>query len=265
MIERDIFKNISPLDHRYFLANRETMEKLSLYLSEEAAIRYSIRVETALLKAHIDFHCGGDPVLKEKLESLHERITPEEVYLEEEKTQHNIRALVNVMNKYVPENVRHFIHLGATSVDILDTANALRVKEVIQNVILPVLLDIETHLIRIAEKEAGTPQVGRTHGQFAVPITFGFALSEYISRLGKSIIQIWDKAGDVRGKCAGAVGAYNSTSMLVEDPEAFEKTFLSYLGLKAFGALNTDGGARIHSPGTGGSQHCLRDSRELGG
>lgn len=233
MTERDIFKNISPLDHRYYLANKETFEKLSLYLSEEAAIRYSIRVEAALLKAHIDFHCDADAALKEQLESLETAISPEAVYREEEKTQHNIRALVNVIKMHVPEEVRHFVHLGATSVDILDTANALRVKEVIQNVILPVLLETETHLIRIAAEEAGTPQVGRTHGQFAVPITFGFALSEYISRLGKSVLYIWDKAQDVRGKCAGAVGAYNSTSMLVEDPEAFEKRFLSYLGLEA--------------------------------
>jgi len=233
MISRDIFQNISPLDHRYFLANRDLFEKLSEYLSEAAAIGYTIRVEAALLKAHIDFHLNGNGSLKAQLDSIATSVTPEEVYREEEKTQHNIRALVNVMKQHVPEEIRHFVHLGATSVDILDTANALRVKEVFLNIILPTLGDTMTHLLAIAAKEAGTPQVGRTHGQHAVPITFGFALSEYISRLGKSILQIYEKVQDVRGKCAGAVGAYNSTSMLVDDPEAFESRFLSYLGLKA--------------------------------
>jgi adenylosuccinate lyase len=79
--------------------------------------------------------------------------------------------------------------------------------------------------------EAETPQIGRTHGQHAVPLTFGFSLAEYVARLGKSAVRMADKAAGLRGKLAGAVGAYNATSLLVKDPEGLEKEFLGKLGL----------------------------------
>jgi adenylosuccinate lyase len=52
-----------------------------------------------------------------------------------------------------------------------------------------------------------------------VPITFGFAMAEYVARLGKSILRIHAKAAGLRGKLAGAVGAYHATSLIVRDPE----------------------------------------------
>ncbi len=123
------------------------------------------------------------------------------------------------------------MHLGATSADILDTAAALRYRDAIEKVILPLLLDLEDELIRRAREEAETPQIGRTHGQHAVPLTFGFALAEYVSRLGKSISRIREKPAGLRGKLAGAVGAYNATSLLVKDPRELEREFLAGLGL----------------------------------
>ncbi|HUX12716.1 MAG TPA: lyase family protein, partial [Spirochaetia bacterium] len=159
-------------------------------------------------------------------------ITPTEVYAEEEKTQHNVRALVNVMKRKVPDNIRHFVHLGATSVDILDTAAALRVRCAMRQVILPLLIDLELELCRLTEENAKIVQVGRTHGQFAIPITFGFALAEYVSRLGKSILELSDRSGKLRGKLAGAVGAYNAMSVVSADPIALEREFLSLLDLQ---------------------------------
>ncbi len=123
------------------------------------------------------------------------------------------------------------MHLGATSVDILDTAASLRYRDVTRAVLLPLLADLEEALVRLARAEADTPQVGRTHGQHAVPITFGFAVAGYVSRLGKCILRIRDRAGDLRGKLSGAVGAYNAASLLVDDPEALEREFLAGLGL----------------------------------
>jgi adenylosuccinate lyase len=129
--------------------------------------------------------------------------------------------------------VRPFAHLGATSADILDTAACLRYRDAIQTVVLPLLIELEDELIRRVRDEAETPQIGRTHGQHAVPLTFGFALSEYVSRLGKSIIRIHEKAAGLRGKLAGAVGAYNATSLVAKDPRALEREFLAELGLEA--------------------------------
>lgn len=228
---RSIYKNISPLDHRYYLANRDLFEKLSLYLSEEATVKYLLKVEEALVLTHLSIKGLLTAEKEQQIKKATSSVDPSEVYKEEEKTQHNIRALVNVYMQHLPEDVRPYVHLGATSVDIMDTAAALRYKDVTKQVLLPLLIEVEEKLIEIAEKEAETAQVGRTHGQHAVPITFGFAMAEYVSRLGKSIKRISLLAEDLRGKFAGAVGAYNATSVLVKDPIALEKEIMDRLSL----------------------------------
>jgi len=213
METRNIFLNISPLDHRYSLSNPELFARLSGILGEEATVRYCAKVELALLKTLLRRVPSrpSEPGLEERLDALVAEITPDEVYAEEKKTQHNIRALVNVMKRHLPPEVRPLVHLGATSVDILDTAAALRYRDVIKEVVLPLLLDLEEELIARARDEAETPQIGRTHGQHAVPLTFGFAIAEYVSRLGKSIERVAETSRGLRGKLAGAVGAYNAT------------------------------------------------------
>jgi adenylosuccinate lyase len=236
METRGIFLNLSPLDHRYSVSNPELFGALSAILGEEASLRYCARVEVALLKALLPRMPGMEGSaagLAPLLDRAAADLDPEEVYAEERKTQHNVRALVNVLKRALPEQARPYVHLGATSVDILDTAAALRYRDAVKGVILPILMDLEEELIRRVREEAATPQIGRTHGQHAVPLTFGFALAEYVSRLGKSIQAIARLADGLRGKLAGAVGSYNATSLLVKDPQALEAEFLAGLGLQA--------------------------------
>lgn len=232
METRNIFENLSPLDHRYSLSEKEVYDKLALYISEAADIRSCAKAESALVKAHLSVRSQLTPQLERTLDDIAENIDPEEVYKEEEKTQHNIRALVNVMKRKVPTEIGPLVHLGATSVDILDTALSMRMRDVTQNVVLPELKALETALCTIADREAETPQVGRTHGQHAVPITFGWAMAEFVSRLGKSILRIEELSGQLKGKLAGPVGAYNGPSMIVKDPEDLERRCLAFLGLE---------------------------------
>jgi adenylosuccinate lyase len=235
MQTRPVFQNISPLDHRYSLSNPALFAALSGILGEEATVTYCTRVEMALLGALLRRlpAAGAAAASAEEIAAAAASITAEEVYAEEEKTRHNIRALVNVLKRKLPPKVAPFVHLGATSVDILDTAAALRFRDAALTVIIPLLVDLERELIRRTREEADTPQIGRTHGQHAVPLTFGFALAEYAARLGKSIERIEEKARGLRGKLAGAVGAYNATSLMVEDPRELEREVLADLGLEA--------------------------------
>jgi adenylosuccinate lyase len=99
-------------------------------------------------------------------------------------------------------------------------------------VVVPLLASVELELCRLAIDEADTPQVGRTHGQHAVPITFGFAIAEYASRLGESILRIHGLSHNLRGKLSGATGSYNALSMIYADPEDFETEFLAKLSLE---------------------------------
>ena len=232
MESRNIFENISCIDHRYSLSEAKAFEGLSKYISEEASVQSFAKCEAALVKAHLKVRGTLDDKKAAVLDQAAANIDPQEVYEEEEKTKHNIRALVNVLKKKLPADLGPLVHLGATSVDILDTALSCRMRDVTQNVVLPELKELEKNLCAIAEREAETPQVGRTHGQHAVPITFGWSIAEFVSRLGKSILRIEELSKQLKGKLAGPVGSYNGPSMIVKDPEELEKIYLDFLGLE---------------------------------
>jgi adenylosuccinate lyase len=239
---RPIFQNLSPIDHRYSISEAPLYQALVPWLSEESAVTANARAEIALVLAHLKVRGKPGPGpqeaglceagLRETLEKVVRNLDPAEVYAEEEKTRHNIRALVNVLKRKVPPDLAPLVHLGATSVDILDTSLSWRVRGVTGEVLLPELRRLEILLCDFAEQEAETAQVGRTHGQHAVPITLGFAMAEYVSRLGKSILEIEDRAARLKGKLAGAVGAYNAAAMIVKDPEELERLYLGELGLE---------------------------------
>ncbi len=233
METRNIFENISCIDHRYSLSEAEVFSGLSKYISEEASVRSCAKCEAALVKSHLKLRGKLTDEIAQTLDKVASEIDPAEVYAEEEKTKHNIRALVNVMKTKVSAEIGPLVHLGATSVDILDTALSCRMRDVTKNVVLPELKKLEKHLCAIADRDAEVPQVGRTHGQHAVPITFGWSIAEFVSRLGKSILRIEELSSQLVGKLAGPVGSYNGPSMIVKDPEELERVYVEFLGLSA--------------------------------
>lgn len=167
----------------------------------------------------------------EEIAAACEAVTFEEVHAEEEKTQHNVRALVNVIGRRVSPEARPFIHLGATSSDVWDTATALRLRDFTRKVLLPELLELERALIRLAREHRDTVQIGRTHGQHAVPVTFGFAIAQYVDRVGGRIVEIRRAADAQVGLLSGAVGAYNALSVIVGDPLALEREVMGRLDI----------------------------------
>jgi adenylosuccinate lyase len=230
-LERDIFSNLSPLDHRYYASNETLFNELGEYFSENAYIGYEMKVEAALVRVLAKRGICSRAVAEE-VGAACSQVVPEEVYLEEMITKHNIRALVNCIQRRVSTAAKPFVHFTATSVDIMDSATAMRFKEATEKVVLPKMLELETILISIARREKATLQVGRTHGQHAVPVTFGFAVAEYVSRFGFRIEQVKQTASNLRGKISGAVGAYNASSLFFDDPLEFEAEVLWELGLK---------------------------------
>lgn len=201
-------------------------------------VRICARVEAALLETHLELRGLSSPGRSAAIESAVSRISPDAVYAEEERTRHNIRALVNVFQRELSasgaaaEGLAPLVHLGATSADILDTARSIAVRDSVRDILLPLLAQVELELCRLSIEEAETPQVGRTHGQHAVPLSFGFAVSEYASRLGKCLERIDSLSLHLVGKLAGAVGSYNALSMSYRDPEEVERRFLARLGLE---------------------------------
>ncbi len=228
----NIFDSISPLDFRYYGRDKKIFEKLQPYLSESAFIKYASRVESALADVFAKYKICSQKVAHE-IKNACTQVNPEEVYVEEDKIKHNIRALVNTIRSKVGPKSRPFVHLTTTSYDIISTSDALRYKDFTNQILIPALLDLEATLINLALREKATLQIGRTHGQHAEPITFGFAIANYVSRFGNSIIKIKKTANNLRGKISGAVGAYNSSSLIFEDPIQFEEDVLAELELKS--------------------------------
>lgn len=228
---RDIFENINPFDHRYSY-NKEIFTELKEYLSEKANIKYQLEVELALIKGLKILGVCSEEIYNEVREAI-STITAEEAYIEEQKTKHNIRALVNLIQKKVSKKAKPYIHLTATSYDVVDTANTLRYKDVTKDVILVKLKEVIKQLSKLAEQEKDTIQIGRTHGQHAVPITFGYVLAGYVERLGLRYKEIEKKAELLKGKFSGACGTYNASSLFFDDPVEFENIIMDELGLKA--------------------------------
>jgi adenylosuccinate lyase len=215
----------SPTDFRY------GVEELKPFLSEEAYVKYKAKVEAALAKQLAKQGICSKAVANEIAKAC-EKVTAEEVYEEESRIKHDIRALANCIRNSVSKEAKPYVHLAATSYDIVDTANALRMKDAVRDVIIPDLVKLERALIEITLGHANTVQIGRTHGQHAEPITFGSYLAFYVSRLGKRILELDEKARRLVGKFAGAVGVYGPLSLMVKNPEKFERELLSGLGLE---------------------------------
>ena len=226
-----VFANISPLDHRYQVSDPELAAELRRYLSEDAFVRFQLEVEVALTEA-LAARGVCSPEVAAAVRHAAAQVSPAELYERERQTRHNVRALVNAIRDRLPEEARPYVHFTATSMDIMDTARALQYRAVTRGVLLPRLGALLRTWIALARREAETLQIGRTHGQHAVPITFGFAVAGYVARLGERMERIAAAAANLRGKMAGAVGAYNAASLFFPDPDAFEREVLARLGLE---------------------------------
>ncbi|MFW6156772.1 MAG: lyase family protein [Armatimonadota bacterium] len=225
----DRFDCVSPLDFRYY--DEKLRAIFDPYVTEAARVRSEAMVEAATTRVLARMGVCSDEVADE-VEVAAKAVTPQEVAEEEARIHHNIRALVNSMKTYVSAEAKPYIHFTLTSFDVIDTATAWRFKHAATEGLLPMLEELESILIDLARREADTLQVGRTHGQHGSPVTFGLTIAEYVSRLGGRIEAIRETAEDLRGKISGAVGAYNASSLMLDDPLEFERQVLAELGLK---------------------------------
>jgi adenylosuccinate lyase len=219
------YSSIDPLDGRYY------DPEVARYLSEASRITYQAHVEAALVRALAEANVCS-PEVAAQIEEAAAKVTAEAVAEEEKTTKHDVKALVNVIKSQLPDEAKPYVHFGATSYDIVATALSLQLRAAVNELVLPRLVVLEKTLLDLTKQYANTVQIGRTHGQHAVPVTFGFAMAEYVSRLGSSISSLKVLNSKLKGKFSGAVGAYNALSLFVDDPLEFEKKVLGYLDIE---------------------------------
>ena len=154
-------------------------------------------------------------------------VTKERVSEIEAETRHDIMALTKAMAEAAGE-AGWCIHLGATSNDIVDTAVALQLRDSI------VMLREQLCLLigvcaDVAERERDTVMLGRTHGQAAVPITFGLKAAVWLDELRRQLIRLDEATPRIAvGKFLGAVGTGAAQG---ENARELQRLILTHLGL----------------------------------
>jgi adenylosuccinate lyase len=157
-------------------------------------------------------------------------------------TRHDIRAWVRIAQELLPEPLQRWLHMPNTSYDPLDTARAVQFTRAHREVIQPMARQLMLALADLVDEFADQVQIGRTHGQHAIPITVGFWLATILNRIYETYCHANRFAEQLVGKISGAVGAYNAQVALGIAERCGRKSFeyrvLEKLGLQA-GAIST--------------------------
>ncbi|MFH1328523.1 MAG: adenylosuccinate lyase [Candidatus Bathyarchaeota archaeon] len=146
----------------------------------------------------------------------------------EDRIQHDIMAMVEALAEVCGES-GGYVHLGATSNDINDTATALQFKDAF-SVIIPKLVNLERTLMDKTEKYKKTLMIGRTHGQHALPITLGLKFAVWMMEISRHIERLMQcRERTLVGKFTGAVG---TQAGMGKKGVIVQKLVMKKLGLK---------------------------------
>ena len=214
--------HLCPLDYRY---GDQSFKRI---WSDVGRHERQLEVERALVWAHREL----GRVSNEDYEIVASISNPDNVTIErvaeiEAETRHDIMALTKAMAEAAGE-AGWCIHLGATSNDIVDTAVALQLRDSII-LLRAALCDLIAVTANLAEKERDTVMLGRTHGQAAVPITFGLKVAVWLDELRRHLIRLEEATPRIAvGKFLGAVGTGAAQG---EHARELQHLILTHLGL----------------------------------
>ena len=203
---------------------RYTRPEIGRIWSEENRFRTWLAVELAATQTLAE--AGLVPKKAAKIIRERADFRIERIHEIEAEVRHDVIAFTTAVAEMVGPEARWF-HYGLTSNDVVDTAQALLIKQA-STLIAQDLGQLADVLERRAWEFKDTPMVGRTHGVHAEPITFGFKLANWYSETRRNITRFAAAAEDLRvGKFSGAVGIFAHLT-----PE-LEERICARLGLKA--------------------------------
>ncbi len=206
---------ISPIDGRY----RSKTDSLSAYFSEEALIKYRVRVEIeyfiALCELSLPQLSEFDTSKFDALRKIYTNFTTsdaKEIKEIEKTTNHDVKAVEYFIKKAF-DNLglspfKEFIHFGLTSQDINNTAIPLSIKEAMNEVYVPQYQKLLDKLSALSIEWSNIPMLARTHGQPASPTRLGKEIMVYVVRLKEQFNLLNDIPS--AAKFGGATGNYNA-------------------------------------------------------
>jgi adenylosuccinate lyase len=206
---------ISPIDGRY----RNKTVSLAPFFSEEALIRYRVRVEIeyfiALCELPLPQLTGVNSSLFDSLRSIYTQFTTDDALAIKEiekTTNHDVKAveyfIKDAFDKLGLAKYKEFIHFGLTSQDVNNTAIPLSMKESFERVYLPLLINVVSKLKELSVEWAAIPMLARTHGQPASPTRLGKEFGVFVERLEEQLRQLFNIP--FAAKFGGATGNYNA-------------------------------------------------------
>ena len=206
------------------MIDRYTLPEMGALWSEQNKFQKWLDVEIAVCEVHAE----NGTIPREALEEIKARakFSVERINEIEKTTNHDVIAFTTDLAESIGEASR-FVHYGLTSSDVVDTANALLLRDAADILLKKVdaLIDVLKH--RALEFKT-TPQVGRTHGIHAEPTSFGLTFALWFDEMRRNRERLLRAKDTVAvGKISGAVGAFAHL-----DP-AVEEAVCARLGIKA--------------------------------
>lgn len=224
---------ISPVDGRY----RGKCERLDMYFSEFALIRYRVRVEVeyfiALCRLPLPQLAAVPQSAFERLRAVYRDFSladARRIKEIESVTNHDVKAVEYFLKEQFDamelEPYKEFIHFGLTSQDINNTSVPMSVREALHDVYLPAVGELVDKLDALAAEWAGVAMLARTHGQPASPTRLGKEIGVFAYRLRTQLAAL--RAVTVSGKFGGATGNFNAHHAAYPDIDwpAFGARFL---------------------------------------
>lgn len=213
---------ISPIDGRY----RNKVADLANYFSEEALIKYRVKVEIeyfiALCEIPLPQLADFNKDLYADLRKIYEDFSTEDAQKIkdiEAVTNHDVKAVEYfIKEKFDALNLqkhKEFIHFGLTSQDINNTAIPLSIKDAMDEVYYPTLDTLVSKLADLSEEWDAIPMLARTHGQPASPTRLGKEFFVFVERINNQAIHIQHTPH--AAKFGGATGNFNAHKVAYPD------------------------------------------------
>lgn len=195
------------------MIDRYTTPAMNAIWSREAKYRRWLEVEIAVVRAHAA--AGTIPV--EALAEVESKATFDLDRCDEieKETRHDLMAFVRNLSENIGPAGR-YVHLGITSYDVIDTALGMMLRDSV-DVLLASASRLRAEMSRLSHEHIDTPEIGRTHGIHAEPITFGFKTANWLAELDRNVARLTAVREDVAvGKVSGAVGIHAHVSPALE-------------------------------------------------
>lgn len=230
---------VSPIDGRY---SSKTTE-LQAYFSEQALIEYRVKVEIHYLIELSKLGLKNLPIFNEaQLSALQKIVTDfseadgQAIKKLEATTNHDVKAveyfIKQSLQKLGHDDIIEFVHFGLTSQDINNTALPLMLQDALKDVVMPILLNIQSKILAFSNEYKGKAMLAKTHGQPASPTTLGKEFLVYHERMEKQMEFL--SSYTLRAKFGGATGNLNAHKVTYPEIDwlAFAQNFISGLGLE---------------------------------